>query len=54
MESASVFLTTAVPSDVKCLVLTASSAGSTVTRSFDVTPFPSGEPDCDGIADRNG
>jgi hypothetical protein len=39
VESASVFLTTAVvPSDVKCLVLTASGAGSTVTRSFDVTP----------------
>ncbi len=39
VESASVFLTTTVtPSDVKCLVLNASAAGSTVTRSFDVTP----------------
>jgi hypothetical protein len=39
VESASVFLsTTVVPSDVRCLVLSVSAAGSTVTRSFDVTP----------------
>ena len=39
VESASVSLTTtAVPADVKCIVLTAAATGSTVTRSFDVTP----------------
>ena len=30
--------TTTVPSDVKCIVLTAVGPGSTVTRAFDVTP----------------
>jgi hypothetical protein len=39
VESASVFLsTTVVPSDVRCLVLSVSAVGSTVTRSFDMTP----------------
>ncbi len=50
VESAVVMLTTMnVPSDVRCIVLTAVGPGSTATRSFDVTPSQSANMTATGL-----
>jgi beta-galactosidase len=50
VESGELMLTTtSVPSDVKCIVLTAVGPGATVTRSFDVTPSQSASMSATGL-----